>query len=158
MVVKLKGFTLIELLIGLSVLTLLFLITVSSLDFIKKNEKQVIVDELVTVINYAKTHALSSGRAMYLKPLDKQGNWIHGVQISFNTDLTDDELIYQWGWHHPRWILHWQGLNENNAIRFSYEAISAISNGHFTLEQIDTREQTVITLNRLGRIKMNESA
>lgn len=67
------------------------------------------------------------------------------------------ELIYQWQWSHPRWDLHWDGASSTKKITFSTYPGQAISNGRFILMNLETHEQIVIILNRLGRIRVSNN-
>jgi len=152
---KLKGFTLIEILFSLVLLAILSLIGIASSSyFIQKNEQQIIVDELRTVLNYAKTQAVSRGNPVSLSPLDPTKNWSHGIVLTqFNKKFNKTETLYQWQWHHPHWVLEWSGISSSNAIVLSNNPINAISNGHFTLSHVPTNKSILLVLNRLGRLR-----
>ena len=153
---KLNGFTLVETLIILIMISILTLISVTSASFlIHKNERQTIVDEIRTAIQYAKMQAISLGHPVSLMPLDVELNWSKGMILTQQNNKTNTTaILYQWQWHHPRWNITWSGINSPNKITLSNNPISAISNGTFVLFDSYTKERVVLILNRLGRVKI----
>ncbi|WP_131794702.1 GspH/FimT family pseudopilin [Fluoribacter gormanii] len=156
---KIKGFTLLELLITMSVFIGLSIIGIGSYTyFVKKNEEKTIIDELRTAVQYAKMQAIILGNPVYLSPQDTTSNWSKGIVLNFLNKKTNQmELIYQWQWSHPRWDLHWDGASSTKKITFSTYPGQAISNGRFILMNLETHEQIVIILNRLGRIRVSNN-
>lgn len=150
-----NGFTLLESLITLIVVIGLITLGIASYSYIvRKNEQQTIVDELRTAVQYAKLQAVIRGETISLGPLNSSFNWANGLKLtSWNKRTQTNELLYQWQWRHVRWSLTWQGARSLKRVTFSNNPANAISNGHFTLENLDTHQQVVIILNRLGRIK-----
>jgi Tfp pilus assembly protein FimT len=153
---KIIGFTLLELLITMAVFVGLSIIGIGSYNyFIQNNEQHIIIDELRTAIQYAKVQAMIKGNPVFLAPLDVSTNWSTGMSLNFlNKKTNQAEIIYQWQWSHPRWILNWVGVSSNNKIIFSNNPTQAISNGHFNLINKTTHEQVTLILNRLGRIRV----
>jgi prepilin-type N-terminal cleavage/methylation domain-containing protein len=156
---KIKGFTLLELLITLVLLACLSSLAAVSYSYLlRKNEQQVIMDELRTAVHYAKIQALILGHTVSLTPLDASLNWSKGMVLStWRKKNNTMETLYQWQWHHPRWNLTWIGARSSERVIISNNPAGAISNGHFTLVNADTRQNVVLVLNRLGRIRI-ESA
>ncbi|QMT60437.1 GspH/FimT family pseudopilin [Legionella sp. PC997] len=156
---NIKGFTLLELLITMAVFIGLSVIGIGSYTyFLKKNEQKTIIDELRTAIQYAKMQAIILGNPVYVSPLDGSSNWSNGMVLNFLNKRTDQrEVIYQWQWNHPRWDLHWDGAGSKKKISFSTYPGQAISNGRFILMNMDTHEQVIIILNRLGRIRVSNN-
>jgi len=153
---KIKGFTLIELLITIVILVGLSSMGIASYAYlIRKNEQQMIIDQLKTAVQYAKIQAITLGNPVYLAPLDTNLDWSNGaILYTFNKKTNKSELVYQWQWHHPQWSITWTGINFAHKIMFTNNPANAISNGHFTLVNFQTGKQTVIILNRLGRIRV----
>lgn len=151
-----KGYTLLELLFTLSIIAILSLSTMVSLSyFTKKNEQQVIVDEIRTAVQFAKLQALNFGNQVVLSPLNSTNDWSKGmILVQFSKKNNKNETVYQWRWHHPHWLLEWSGVNSLNKITLSDRPLNAMSNGHFKLTNIHTKEHAVIVLNRLGRISI----
>lgn len=154
---KIKGFTLIEVLIVLGILVGLILLSVgSSTQLISKNEQQTLIDDIRTVIQYARIQAHALGHTVYLAPLSPDFDWSKGIVLShYNYQLKQNEVLYQWQWHHPHWRLSWSGVTSSNKISLSNNTINSISNGTFTLSNLLTKVKKVIILNRLGRIKID---
>ena len=155
---KLKGFTLIEVLVTLVLLVGLTLISFNSASFLRhKNERQIIIDELGTAIQYAKIQAISLGHPVYLTSLDNQLNWSKGMVLTQDNNKNDKTILYQWQWHHPGWNVVWSGANVSQKIILSNNPVNAISNGKFIIFDPFTKESVVIILNRLGRIRLVSS-
>ncbi|MBL7480138.1 GspH/FimT family pseudopilin [Legionella bononiensis] len=153
---KISGFTLIELVIVLVLITGLTLLSVSSsTQLISKNEKQTLIDDIRSIVQYARIQSVSQGHTVYLVPLDPAFNWSKGVALTrFNKKLTQDEVLHQWQWSYHHWTVNWSGVNSTNNIAFAHDAAHGISNGTFTLSNIRTREKVEIIVNRLGRVRM----
>ena len=153
---KIKGFTLLELLITMVLLVTLSTIGVASYSYLlQKNEQQTIVDELKTIVQYAKIQALILGKPVFLSSLSDTSNWSDGIVLSVRSTKSNKiEVLYQWKWHHPQWSLTWNGMSASDKVVFSNNPTSAISNGRFTLINFNTHQQVNFILNRLGRIKV----
>lgn len=151
-VINTKGFSLIELIFLITLLSIMATLGAVSLTHFKnKNERQVILDEIRTAVLYAKTQALQQGKPVYLTPLDNEHNWAKGMRLRFVD--AQKQALYQWQWHHPQWHVTWNGARKSNAIIFSNKPAQAISNGKFTITNIQTKENIVVILNRLGRLR-----
>lgn len=124
---------------------------ISFTHFKNKNERQVILDEIRTAVLYAKTQSLQQGKPVYLTTLDGENNWAKGMRLSC-VDAQED-ILYQWQWHHPEWYVSFKGARNNKGIIFSNKPAQAISNGKFTLTNRQTREEIIVILNRLGRLR-----
>ncbi|HHF7365294.1 TPA: GspH/FimT family pseudopilin [Legionella bozemanae] len=156
---KVKGFTLLELLITMALFLSLSIVGIGSYTyFIRKNEQKVLIDELRTVIQYAKLQAIILGSSVSLAPLDASSSWSNGMILNFLNKKTNKiEPIYRWQWSHPCWDLNWEGARSTNQIVFSIYPGQAISNGRFILINKNTHEQVIIILNRLGRIRISNN-
>lgn len=153
--IKIKGFTLFELLITIMLLVSLSSMAIASYSyFLRKNEQQVIKDNLKKAVQYARMQALILDTTVFLAPLADSLNWVNGLILGTKNKKTNKiKILYQWQWHHAHWELSWVGAQTGNRIIFSNNPLSAMSNGHFTLRNRETNKQTVIILNRLGRIR-----
>ncbi|CAM2894523.1 Tfp type 4 fimbrial pilin related signal peptide protein domain [Legionella steigerwaltii] len=156
---KIKGFTLLELLITITLFIGLSIIGIASYTyFINKNERQTIIDELRTAIQYAKIQAVILGNPVYLVPLEGSLNWSNGMALKLlNKQTNQVKQIYQWQWNHPRWDLSWEGVGATNKITFSTYLGQGMSNGRFILMNKVTHEQITVILNRLGRIRISNN-
>ncbi|KTD50782.1 GspH/FimT family pseudopilin [Legionella quateirensis] len=157
---NIKGFTLIELVIVLVLITGLTILGVSSsTQLISKNEKQALIDDIRTIVQYARIQAVSLGHTVYLAPLDPAFNWSKGVALTrFNKKLSQDEVLHQWQWSYHHWTVNWSGVNAAHNIAFAHDTVHGISNGTFTLSNIRTHEKIKIIVNRLGRVRMKQQA
>ncbi|WP_278043997.1 GspH/FimT family pseudopilin [Legionella santicrucis] len=153
------GFTLLELLITMTLFASLLIIGVSSYGyFTRKNEQQIIIDELRNAMQYAKVQAMIRGNSVFLMPLDASLNWSKGMILNSQNKQTNQvELIFQWQWNHPRWSLNWMGVSSNKKIVFSNNPTQAMCSGHFSLINNNTHEQITLILNRLGRIRVSNN-
>lgn len=154
-----KGFTFLELLITLSVVLILSIIGITSYSSLRqKNELQVIEDELKTVIHYAKIQSIILDKSVSLSPSSSSLNWAKGIKLSaLNKKTGELKLLYQWQWQHPRWHITWRGVHSSNSLNFSKHLTHAISNGQFIVVNLDTHQKVIMILNRLGRIRVNNS-
>lgn len=155
---KIKGFTLIELVIVLAVLALLSLLsTGSSTQLISNNEKQAVIDDIRTLVQYARIQAVSNGHQVYLSPLNPDLNWSKGIILSrFNPHLNREEVIHTRQWNLRYWEVSWSGVNTGKKIIFANNTSNSISNGTFTLSNVRTHDKISITLNRVGRIRVSQ--
>ncbi|MDR3442361.1 MAG: GspH/FimT family pseudopilin [Legionella sp.] len=156
---KLKGFTLIELMITVVVVAVLSTIGIASYTYLlRKNEQQTILDELRTAVQFAKIQAMITGRPVYLSPVDALSGWSNGLKLSaLNQQTHKMDLLYQWQWQHPRWRLTWKGAQASDKIVVSNNPATAITNGRFSLVNVDSHQHVGIILNRLGRIRLSNS-
>lgn len=153
---KIKGFTLIELVITLAIITgLAVLGLISSYLIVKKNERQILIDEISNAVQYAKIHAVLLGTTVYLVPLDDDLNWSKGAILK-KLDVKKNKMVqvHHWQWHHSNWKVTWSGVNATDKILVSNNPMKAISNGHFDLYNVYTKEVARIVLNKLGRLKV----
>lgn len=150
-----KGYTLLELLITLTLIACLLFVSVTAYTYLSgKNEQQVLIDEITTAVQFARIQALIQKNSVSLAPLDVSLNWSKGMVVNvWSTKTNKFEKINQWQWNHPHWHLAWTGARFSDKVIFSNNPVSAMSNGHFTLTNVQTRQKIVLTLNRLGRIK-----
>lgn len=151
-----KGYTLIETLLGLALLAVLFVFSVMSYSsFMHRNDKQTLIDEINVAVQYAKAQAILLGNPVYLAPLSSTFNWSEGMVLNqLNKHSGKMELLFQWQFHHPNWRMSWSGVNAAKNITLSNNPAKAISNGQFVLTNNHTKEEVVIILNRLGRIRI----
>lgn len=76
------------------------------------------------------------------------------VLAQFDQKSNKIELIHQWQWNSNSWNINWKGVDSNNRIIISNIPYRAMSNGKFILDNRRTNERVVVTLNRLGRVKV----
>ncbi|KTD34244.1 Tfp type 4 fimbrial pilin related signal peptide protein domain protein [Legionella moravica] len=155
---KTKGFTSIELVFVLILITGFALISISSSSQLRdNNEKQALIDNIRSIVQYARLQAVSRGHIVYLAPLDPDFNWSKGVVLTrFNKKVAEDEVLHQWQWNYRHWTIKWAGVRSTHKIAFSPDTAHGISNGTFTLTNTRTLEKIKIIVNRLGRVRIND--
>lgn len=153
---KIRGLTLLELVITLAIFTGLVLIGSKSFIFLtQKNERQILINNIKTAVQYSKIQAIIIGKSVYLTPLNLTENWSKGMMlVSFNEITKKMDVIHQWQWNLRYWNVNWIGVDSVNRIGLSQSPSHAISNGKFILDNWHTHEKVMITLNRLGRVKI----
>lgn len=152
---KFRGFTFIELLFTLTLCSIVTLFCVSSWTYLRQsNERAVLIDELKSVVQYAKMQAINYGQPLVLHSLDKSQDWSSGVLL---TSLNNTEALYQWEWHHRYWHVAWFGANGAKKIVIAEKPGNSMSNGRFVITNTHSQEQILVVLNRLGRIKRVDS-
>ena len=148
---KIQGITLIELLITLMILAGLFTLSLTSLSFLNhKNEREILIHEIKSALHYARIQAINLEQPVFLASRHDD-NWASGMIL---TQHHPSKILYQWHWQHPNWVVRWSGVHAANFISFSNNPLSAISNGRFHIAHASTKEQVILVLNRLGRIRV----
>ncbi|MBA2649043.1 MAG: prepilin-type N-terminal cleavage/methylation domain-containing protein [Legionella sp.] len=152
---RIKGFTLIELLFTMTILSVLTLIGTASFGLLKqKNEKQVMYDEIKTIVYYAKLKAIQLGSSVNLVPVDPELDWSKGMLlIQVEKKTNQKRRIQHWEWQHPNWHITWKGFQSSKQITFSNTPARSMSNGQFILQNKTRDDKLLILLNRLGRVR-----
>ncbi|HHT9950269.1 TPA: GspH/FimT family pseudopilin [Legionella pneumophila] len=153
---KITGFTLLETMLALALLLgLLLLGSWSFFSLIQSNERESLVNSIKTAIQYSKIQAIHLGHPIYLLPFGSNENWSRGMVLAkLNRKSNKTELIYQWQWSSNSWNINWKGVDSNHRIIISNIPNRAMSNGKFILNNRRTNEKIVVTLNRLGRVRV----
>lgn len=122
---------------------------------IQNNERETLVNSIKTAIQYSKIQAIHLGHPIYLLPFGSNENWSRGMVLAdLNRKSNKTELIYQWQWSSNSWNINWKGVDSNYRIIISNIPNRAMSNGKFILNNRRTNEKVVVTLNRLGRVRV----
>jgi prepilin-type N-terminal cleavage/methylation domain-containing protein len=152
---KKKGFTLLELLFGLAICSILLFIGFSSwIHFKQRNEQDLLVNEIITAIHYAKIQAISYGRPLRLSSKKPNADWSSGMNLSLaDVDINTEQLLHQWSWKDNNWNVEWVGVKGLNNIIITNTASNAMSNGRFILHNKHSDEKIILILNRLGRVR-----
>ncbi|TAL61906.1 MAG: pilus assembly protein [Legionella sp.] len=146
---KERGFALIELVITLFLFVLITILSASSSsELYQKNEALRLRDELKAAMHYAKLQALNRGNKVLLEALSTDRNWAKGMVLK-----SGNIILYQWQWNHPSWQLRWTGIHGEQQIQLSSHPLQAMSNGRFILSRKNGREEWVLVLNKLGRLR-----
>ncbi|HAT2008673.1 TPA: pilus assembly protein [Legionella pneumophila] len=153
---KITGFSLLETVLALALLLgLLLLCSWSLFSLIQNNERETLVNSIKTAIQYSKIQAIHLGHPIYLLPFGSNENWSRGMVLAdLNRKSNKTELIYQWQWSSNSWNINWKGVDSNYRIIISNIPNRAMSNGKFILNNRRTNEKVVVTLNRLGRVRV----
>ncbi|HAT1738374.1 TPA: GspH/FimT family protein [Legionella pneumophila] len=153
---KITGFTLLETMLTLALLLgLLLLGSWSFFSLIQSNERESLVNSIKTAIQYSKIQAIHLGHPIYLLPFGSNENWSRGMVLAkLNRKSNKTELIYQWQWSSNSWNINWKGVDSNHRIIISNIPNRAMSNGKFILNNRRTNEKIVVTLNKLGRVRV----
>ncbi|HAT9729156.1 TPA: pilus assembly protein [Legionella pneumophila subsp. pneumophila] len=153
---KITGFTLLETMLTLALLLgLLLLGSWSFFSIIQSNERESLVNSIKTAIQYSKIQAIHLGHPIYLLPFGSNENWSRGMVLAkLNRKSNKTELIYKWQWSSNSWNINWKGVDSNHRIIISNIPNRAMSNGKFILNNRRTNEKIVVTLNKLGRVRV----
>jgi Tfp pilus assembly protein FimT len=150
---KLYGINLIELMIVIGIVSIL-LLAGSGLfhETVNKTKIETRVDELATIVQTARTIAISQGKTMMLKPL-RQNDWSSTIQLLelSNQHAIKDNLTlhHQWQWNDKNIQVYWKGFTAKNYILFHPQLNKNAANGYFTVSANNMSEKLI--LNRLGR-------
>ncbi|MBA2711052.1 MAG: GspH/FimT family pseudopilin [Tatlockia sp.] len=152
-----RGFSLIELVVGLLIVSILFFFALPfSLSMMQKNQLEVVKNEIISAIHFAKTTSVLRGLPLVLAPLPQADNWSAGMLLYVDNDKHEfnekSELIYEWHWKHPGINVSWQGLYTKNYLLFSTTLQSRALSGHFIISNKQGNRVQLI-VNRLGRIR-----
>lgn len=158
---KFRAFTLVELLLGLSLLGILLFFTLpfeSSLH--QKNQVQVIQDDIIAAVRYAKTNALTRGKNVILTPLVNSHDWSDGMMLFIDNAThrytPDDKLLHEWHWPSTEIHVSWKGFQSSHYLLFSADATQNSVNGSFLING-NSKHAVKIVINKLGRIKKSTS-
>ncbi|CZG10520.1 Tfp pilus assembly protein FimT [Legionella pneumophila] len=153
---KIRGFTLLETILALALLVgLLLLGSWSFFSLIQSNERETLINNIKTAIQYSKIQAIHLGHPIYLLPFGSNKNWSRGMVLAeLNQKSNKTELIHQWQWSSNSWTINWKGVDSTHRIIISNIPNRAMSNGKFILDNRRTNEKIVMTLNRLGRVRI----
>lgn len=155
---KIRGFTLLEAVLALTLLVGLLLVgSWPFFSLIQKNERETLINNIKAAVQYSKIQAIHLGHPIYLIPLGSNENWSGGMMLAeLNPKSNKTELIHQWQWSSNSWNINWKGVDSTHRIIISNIPNRAMSNGKFILNNRRTNEKVVVTLNRLGRVRVGD--
>ncbi len=153
---KVAGLTLIELLLGLALMAIvLFFCNPFAESVFKKNQLELLVDEIKSAIHYAKTEVLLHGESLLLAPLAGSDDWSTGMMLFVDNKAHQyhegSKLIHEWHWRPSDFIISWQGFQSNQYLLFATDISRSAVNGHFLIKNNSLQHQLIV--NRLGRVK-----
>jgi len=151
------GFSLIELLTTLVIFAILCGYSLSFLSSLqKKDQLQVMANEIKQAIHFAKMEALAHAHTVTLTPLSGQKDWSAGMMLFVDKprhrNVEKSSLIREWHWQHPGLIITWHGFESTDYIRFSPDLITRAANGYFLVED-KANQRIKLMLNRLARVR-----
>lgn len=152
-----SGISLIELLIYLTIVGMLFCLTTPfAPSFYKKNELQVIVDEIKSAIRYAKLQAIIRGECLILTHRSGTSDWSSGMalyveKLSSRKQPVRESLLYEWRWQAVGSHVAWNGFQSKDYLRFGPDLNQSVVNGTFLID-VDSQHPIRLIVNRLGRV------
>ena len=153
---KENGFSLIELLVGLAILAFLFYFSFSfAPSLYKKNQLEVVAEEVRNAINFARTQALSRSEVLVLTHFPDTKDWSKGMLLfvgkgNHRQYTSDATLLHEWRWQSKGMKMKWRGFQSMDYLLFSPEISSSAVNGYFLISNNSKKIKLVV--NRLGRI------
>lgn len=152
------GLTLVELLVTLSLLSIVLCCSLPlAPSLYKKNQMQMIVDNVKGAIQVAKMQALISGDTLALTPIGGAGDWSDGMLLFVDNVKhqysSETRLLYQWHWKSVGVDLAWQGFQSRNYLLFAPDMSSNATNGYFIITNHQLQAKLVV--NRFGRVKVD---
>lgn len=146
---KAQGFNLLELLIVLVMFSILALVSAHGLSSLsQKKEKEYLIAELKSIVQYSKAAALNQEGVLLLSPLN---TWSKGVMLTNSAH----EMLHQWQWNMHYWTVTWRA--ERREIAFANHPSNAMSNGRFILKNRHNNKEITLILNRMGRVRLEEA-
>ena len=156
-----SGLTLIEILIGLSLFSVIFLISISFYSSLhKKIELSIIVEEIKGAIQFAKLEAMIEGENLVLAPIFNSKDWSEGIILFVDNKehkyLANSKIIHEWHWGKSKVHVSWKGFQSSNYLLFSNELSRMAVNGNFIIKNL-IGGQVKLIVNRIGRVKVSNS-
>jgi Tfp pilus assembly protein FimT len=131
-----------------------FVLPVSQ-SFYQKNQVQVLTDDLINAVGFARNKALQEGAVLILRPLLNTGDWSSGMLL-FKDNKThqfsaEDSPLFQWRWPYKGLKISWVGFQSSRYLLFYPEFAHAASSGHFVIESVYSKPVKLV-VNRFGRV------
>ena len=150
------GFTLVELLLALAIISIvLFFCMPFTGSFYKKNQLQLLSDEIQNAILYAKTEVLLHGTPLVLAPLPGSADWSKGLVLFVDTKnhqyAEGVAIMHEWHWRDSDIKIEWHGFQSKHYLLFARDISHSAINGHFLIR--DNSKQHKLIINRLGRVR-----
>lgn len=155
------GFSLIEILTALIIFGILCAYGLSFLSsLMSKNQHEVVADEIIQAIQFAKIEALTHARVLALTPISEDDDWSKGMRLFEDNKAHRYEpqstLIREWRWGHSSIKVTWHGFESTAYLRFTPDLLARSANGKFVVQDGE-KHQITLVINRLGRVKKLES-
>lgn len=154
---KYNGLGLVELLVSLVILSILFFFCLPlGQNIYKKNQLELIKDDITAIVNFAKTLAITNEFPLALTPLPGTNDWSAGMLLFVDNKehqyKNKTQLVHQWQWKNQGIRVSWRGLNSTEHLLFARDLQHSALSGHFIIEDFRGKSIT-LTLNRLGRVR-----
>lgn len=151
------GFSLIELLTTLVIFGILCGYSLSFFPSLqKKNQLQVMTNEIKQAIHFAKMEALAHAHTVTLTPLSEQKDWSAGMLLFVDNlshhHVEKSNLIREWHWQHPGLTVTWHGFESTDYLRFSPDLMTRNANGYFLVED-NAKQRIKLIINRLAKVR-----
>jgi len=148
-IVTQKGLTFIEVILCLAILGILVCFgTPFTSSLYKKNELQVVKDDIRGAIRLAKMTALVRGKPVRLTHRLGATDWSSGIVLS----SLDGAVLYEWQWRNKGLSVIWHGFQSREYLLFSPNLNNSAVNGYFLMED-NKKQVSKITVNRLGQVR-----
>ena len=151
------GLTLIELLVSMVIFAIVLCCSFSfSPSVYKKNQLQMVTDEVKGAIHFAKIQSLLTGDILALTRIPGSNDWSEGMLLFVDNGKhqygPDVKLLHEWHWQLSGVHIIWQGFQSKEYLLFSPDIGSNAVNGYFIIKN-HMQQQAKLIVNRLGRIK-----
>lgn len=153
---RFHGFSLIEIFTALLIFGILCGYGLSFLSsLMNKNKREVIADEIVQAIQFAKIEALTHNRVFTLAPMFED-DWSKGMRLFEDNKIhrytPQATLIREWQWAHRGVEVTWHGFESTMYLRFTPDLLARSANGRFIVKTSEDH-QIHLVMNRLARVR-----
>lgn len=151
-----QGFTLLECLLSLALIAIIALFSIPlGVNWYTNNQLELRKQELITLINYARTKAYLLGENLTLTPLPGSEDWSKGALLFIDNPnhqyTSNDKLLHRWQWSEQTVQLQWYGFHSKRYLLFSPNFQQLATNGHFVI-QTSHFKPVLLTINRFARV------
>lgn len=151
------GFSFIEVLTALIIFGILSGYSLSLMPSLhRKNQLEVMANEIKQAIHFAKIEALTHAHTITLTPLSEDADWSAGMLLFVDNNIhhytPKTTLIREWHWHSKALNVTWHGFESSHYLRFSPDLLERGANGHFVVQD-NEKHQIKLVVNRLARVR-----
>ena len=154
-----SGFSLLELLIGFSLLAIILCFSLPfAPSLYKKNQLQIITDQINEAIRFAKIQTILTGDRLILTHLGDKKDWSEGVGLFVENSKHQPtaKSLYEWRWPSSGVHITWQGFQSKDYLLFTPDITSSAVNGFFIISN-SMQQRKKLVVNRLGRASCVEA-
>lgn len=128
----------------------------SLLTLYRKNQLEVLINEVKAAIVFAKNQSILSNQNLVLSPLPGSIEWADGMLLFADNKEhryhSGIKIIHEWHWNRNNINLQWHGFRSNTYLIFSSDLRKNLCNGHFEITS-PSHAPMMIWVNRLGRVR-----